>query len=306
VRRLWFGLVLAAAVAAAVVLVVVLTNDDDDPDGTAHEQACAKVDAGAQQSLMGAYAQGSFPARQEDAHPGLPDSVSVEIPPIRFTGPGRSATLPVGPCQHIYRFVFPDVQAPPGARPSPFRFVEVDWNTEGLPRGPNNSFLSSHFDFHYYLRPAAEVDAMTGCPLSANGVTCDPLRTDYTQQRRFLDMPAPRFVPARYGPDPGSSIPEMGLHLLDGTLEYTVHGVDHYPVLIYGTFAGEVLFAEASVTLRTLQDAVKAAGHVVSFPFRQPRAVRGGVPWPTRFVIRYLPGTRRFRAGFEGFRVRAG
>jgi hypothetical protein len=138
-----------------------------------------------------------------------------------------------------------------------------------------------------------------------NGVTCDPLRTDYAQMRRFLDLPDAGFVPPRYGPDPGSSIPEMGMHLLDATQEYTVDKVDHYPVLIYGTFAGDVYFAEASVTLKTLQDAMAAPGRTISFPFRQPRAVRGGLPWPTRFVIRHLPGGG-FRAGFEGFRAHSG
>lgn len=95
----------------------------------------------------------------------------------------------------------------------------------------------------------------------------------------------------------------MGLHLLDRTFDYTVHNVDHHPTLIYGTFDGRVLFAEASVTLATLQDMIAAPGQVVSFPFRQPRAVQGGVPWPTRFTIKYLPGGT-FRAGFERFRVR--
>jgi hypothetical protein len=61
---------------AAVVLVLVLTNDDD-PGGKTSEQACARVDAQDQQSLMEAYAQGSFPARQEDASPGLPGRVTV-------------------------------------------------------------------------------------------------------------------------------------------------------------------------------------------------------------------------------------
>jgi hypothetical protein len=286
--------------AATIVLVLVLSSGDDDEEAPP-EAACARVDAGAQQKLMDAYAQGSFPARQEDARPGLPRSVSVEIPPIRFTGPGESATLPVGPCQHIYRFEFPGVQAPAGGEPSPFSYVEVDWNTEGLPRGPNDSFRSAHFDFHFYLRPAEEVNRATNCPVGENGVTCDPLRTDYAQMRRFLDLPEAGFVPPRYGPDPGSSIPEMGMHLLDATQEYTVEKVDHYPVLIYGTFAGEVYFAEASVTLKTLQDAMVAPGRTISFPFRQPRTVRGDLPWPTRFVIRQLPNGG-FRAGFEGFR----
>jgi hypothetical protein len=118
--------------------------------------------------------------------------------------------------------------------------------------------------------------------------------------RRFMTMPAPSFIPASYAPDIESSIPMMGLHLLDRTFDYTVQKVDHHPTLIYGTFDGKVLFAEASVTLATLQDAIAAPRHVISFPFHQPRTVQGGVPWPTRFTIRYLPnGT--FRAGFSRF-----
>jgi hypothetical protein len=239
---------------------------------------------------------------QANTTDGVPARVSVEIPQIRFTGSGRSATLPVGPCQHIYRFRFEKVRAPGGDPPSPFRYLEIDWNTEGLPRGPNNSFISPHFDFHYYLRPRRVVDAKTRCP-SSNGKTCDPFKTGYAQMRRFLTMPAPAFVPASYAPDVESSIPMMGLHLLDRTFKYTVHNVDHHPTLIYGTFDGRVLFAEGSVTLATLQDAIAAPRHAVSFPFRQPQRVQGRVPWPTRFTIQYLPDGK-FRAGFERFRTR--
>jgi hypothetical protein len=101
-----------------------------------------------------------------------------------------------------------------------------------------------------------------------------------------------------------TKIPMMGLHLLDRTFHYTVDNVDHHPTLLYGTFDGNVLFAEASVTLATLQDAIAAPGHVISFRFRQPRAVQGNVPWPTRFAIQYIPDSRTFRAGFEQFRTR--
>jgi hypothetical protein len=203
---------------------------------------------------------------------------SVDIPRIRFTGPGRSATLPVGPCQHIYRFRFGNVQAPGSKAPS-------------------------HFDFHYYLRPRRIVDASTMC-VSSDSRTCDPFRTSYAQMRRFLRMPAPPFIPASYAPDVGSSIPMMGLHLLDRTFHYTVHNVDHHPTLLYGTFDGNVLFAEASVTLATLQDAIAAPGHVVSFRVPQPRTVQGRVPWPTRSAVQYIPGSQTFRAGFERFRTR--
>jgi hypothetical protein len=286
------------AAATAVILLTPACSGNDDEDSAA-DPACSRVDDAAEQALMDEYAARSFRARQVNEG-RTPASVSVDLPPIRFTGPGEAATLPVGPCQHIYRFAYPDVRAP-GGDASPFRYVEIDWNTEGLPRGPNGSFLSAHFDFHFYLRPADEVAAEAGCVLSTNGKTCDPLRTDYAQMARFLDLPSARFIPDRYGPDVDSSIPEMGLHLLDSTADYSVDAVNHNPVLLYGTFAGRLYFAEASVTLVTLQDAMDAPGRVLRFPFRRPRAVRGGLPWPGEFVIRYEPGRDTFRVGFEDF-----
>ncbi|MGN6587426.1 MAG: hypothetical protein ACTHKT_08155 [Solirubrobacterales bacterium] len=227
--------------------------------------------------------------------------VWVEVPPIEFTGEGRSATLPSGPCQHIYRFSFPRIRAAAG-HPSPFRYVEVDWNTEGKGRGPHESFVSPHFDFHFYLPPRKVIDAKTKCG-SSNGKTCDPFLTGYAQMRRFLRLPPPAYVPPTYRPDVDSSIPLMGMHLLDTHFTYTVPYVNRHPVLLYGTFAGKVTFAEASVTLQTLQAVEAKKNHAMWFRFRQPRRVRGGVPWPTRFRLEYLPETGAFRAGFTGLRT---
>jgi hypothetical protein len=295
----------ASALAGLVVLTIALTLGAAWPaDAPAADPtpACATPDGAGQETLMQAYEdRGSFPARQVDARRGLPAGVTVRIPPIAFTGPGESSTLPVGPCQTIYRFDFSTVGAQRGATATPFSYVEVDWNTEGVPRGPNGAFASPHFDFHFYLRSRAAVDHHTMC-VSTNGRTCDQQRTGYAQMRRFLDLPPAPFVPRGYFPDVGSSIPMMGLHLLDGRFDYTLDSVNHHPTLIYGTFDGRVLFAEASVTLFTLQDAMTAPGGAISFPYRQPQHVRGALPWPTRFVIRYERGSGTFRVGFERFR----
>jgi hypothetical protein len=260
---------------------------------------CASEDLTASKAQIDAYlAAGTFPATQEDAG-GHTSAVSVEIPAIQFTGSGQSSTLPVGPCQYIHRFVFPVVAAATGMA-EPFVYVEIDWNTEGLPRGPNGSFSSPHFDFHFYLLPQKEVDAEMNC-VSSNGKTCDPLKTDYAQMQRFLNLPDASSVPATYRPDVDSSIPDMGLHLIDSTFDYTVEKVDHTPTLLYGTFAGKVVFAESSVTLQTLQDVVAAPGGSITFPFAQPATYASGIDWPTSFVIEYLPETGGFKAGFNGF-----
>jgi hypothetical protein len=283
-------------------LVVVLEDEGGGDEGGDTALACAKPKPAAEAKLMNAYAgAGKFPAGQRDDRRGLPRSVSVEIPPIEFTGEGRSSTLPVGPCQNIYRFRYRDIRAGRGGPPAPFRYVEIDWNTEGKARGPMGSFVSPHFDFHYYLEPKRRVFATTGCG-SSNGRTCDPALTPYAQMRRFLKMPPAASVPALYEPDPLSSIPYMGLHLLDGEVSYSVDEVNHNPTLFYGSFDGRLLFAEASVTLFTLQDAMESPDRKLSFPYRQPLRMSGRIAWPTRFTVTYEPARRTFAAAFEDFR----
>ena len=122
--------------------------------------------------------------------------------------------------------------------------------------------------------------------------------------RAFQNMPPAEIVPELYRPDVGSAIPAMGLHHLDMTFDYTVDSVNHAPVLIYGTFDGQIVFAEASVTLYGLQDVIAAPDHRLSFPYRQPESFATAIQWPTEFVIEYLPESGGFRAGFAAFELR--
>lgn len=289
-------------IAALAVSIAPATSSGHGPSATPAVSSgtdCADGDASAWLEQMNAYGEaGGYPAIQENDG-DVVSSVMVELPAIAFTGEGQSATLPVGPCQHIYRYAYADIQAPTGAS-QPFQYVEIDWNTEGEPRGPNGSFISPHFDFHFYLLPRDVIERELEC-ISSNGKTCDSFLTDYDQTRRFQDMPDMEHVPDLYRPDVGSAIPAMGMHHLDMTADYTVDSVNHTPVLIYGSFDGEIVFAEASVTLYTLQDAKAAPDHRISFPFHQPTSFDTAIDWPTEFVIEYLPDTEGFRAGFAGF-----
>lgn len=270
-----------------------------DHSGTPVATPPSGTDEASWLAQMNAYAEtGTFPAVQENDG-NLTSSVTVEIPAIDFTGEGTSSTLPTGPLQYIYRFQDSEIEAPEGAN-QPFQYVEIDWNTEGAPRGPGGSFSSPHFDFHFYVIPLATMEQDLVC-VSSNGKTCDGFLTDYDQMRRFQLMPEQQYVPELYRPDVGSAIPIMGLHLLDMTQTYTVEAVNHYPVLIYGTFDGEVIFLEASVTLNTLQDAVAAPDHRITFEVRQPAAFQHDIDWPTEFVIEHLSDTGGFRVGYTGF-----
>jgi hypothetical protein len=300
-------IVVSATIAAGLAFVASSVGAAAPAVAGAHSAAvaptCAGVHRVAEARLMRAYSNaGGYRARQVNTALGVPIRVTVQIPAIAFTGPGQSSTLPVGPCQTIYRFVFPRIRTSSGATGTPFKYMEVDWNTEGLPRGPNNSFISGHFDFHYYLQPRSWIDSHLMC-VSTNGRTCDSQLTPFAQMRRFLTLPPAEFVPPAYFPDVGSSIPLMGLHLLDGRVRFTVDHVNHNPVLLYGTFNGRLVFAECSVTQFNLQDAVLAPTHKLSYAFRQPRRFQDQLPWPTRFTIQYDPRSHGFTVGFEGFRV---
>jgi hypothetical protein len=297
----------SAAVCAIAALSAVALSSLSPAGGTVARAAgatpaCAGVNPTAESRLMRAYRNaGSFRARQSDTAQRRPARVAVSIPPIAFTGPGQSSTLPVGPCQTIYRYVFSHVRTRRHAAASPFKYVEVDWNTEGLPRGPRGSFVSPHFDFHFYTRQKSWIDEHLRCGTS-NGKTCDPQKTSFAQMRRFLLVPPSADVPSGYFPDIGSSIPEMGLHLLDGRVQYSIAEVDHHPVLLYGSYDGQIPFAEASVTQYNLQDAMQAPFHTLSYVYRQPRKYQHH-SWPTRFTITYHPRTRGFTAAFTDIRT---
>lgn len=282
----WWGFPAAAHEATSMTTPTATADCADGSTSTWGAQMKAYVTAGA------------FPVIQTNVD-GRPSTMLVEIPKISFTGVGQSASLPVGSCQNIYRFAYSDVESN-GAEPGPFAYAEIDWNTEGLPRGPNGSFASPHFDFHFYMLSHAEIEQRMAC-VSTNGRTCDAFKTDYGQTKRFQDLPDATFIPPTYRPDVGSAIPAMGLHLLDVDFDYTLENVNHYPTLIYGTFDGKVVFAEASVTLYTLQDAINSPNHRIFFPFRQPDSFATEIDWPTGFVIEYLPETGGFQAGFVGF-----
>ena len=228
------------------------------------------------------------------------------IVPSPFAAGGDSAAknslLPTTPQSSIYRFKYLDISA--DTRPAfPFRYVEVDWNTEGKPRGPNGSFITPHYDFHFYVKDRAYVEKHMEC--MTVGKTCDSLKTGYSQMRHFLDLPPDRFIPEKYFPDNDSSIAAMGMHNLDGSFEYTVENVNHNPVIIYGTFDGELAFLEVSMTLYGFQDAIKAArkGEKKEWNILQPKAY--AYPWwATKVSLEYLPDSKTFAFEFNGFEPR--
>ena len=132
------ALMLAMIVASSMTVSMAAQDAPEASPAAGQASDCTAGNQGDWAAQMDAYAgAGEYPLVQAQEGETI-TSVLVEIPAIEFTGEGQSATLPVGPCQTIYRFAYSDVAAPDGAA-TPFAYVKVDWNTEGEPRGPNGS-----------------------------------------------------------------------------------------------------------------------------------------------------------------------
>lgn len=234
----------------------------------------------------------------------VPQALRVVVP-SPFSGGDTLAhsVLPTEPQSSIYRFKYLN---PPASASQllPFQLLEIDWNTEGQPRGPNGSFITPHYDFHFYTKPGAFVDKRMDCVTS--GKTCDPQKTGYAQMRRFLKLPPDRFIPASEFPDTDSSITAMGLHSLDGGFDFTVDSVNHNPVIIYGSFDGEIAFLEASMTLYAFTDAIEksATGQKSSWKINQPKAYAYHW-WPTSMSLEYIPRDKVFYVELNGFEAHA-
>lgn len=273
----------AAGLVAVAALVAGCGGGPDRAGDSSGARACSEP---------GSYSQQMRAYRARGGSHVIAGPAGVQVPDPHVSEAGVATDLPLGPCQTVYRFKYE--RLPRG----PFEYAEVDWNTEGKPRGPNNSFTSPHYDFHFYLWPKRRVDRELECE-SSNGVTCDPSLTGYPQMARFLTLPPQKAIPPPYHPDIDSSIPEMGLHHLDYSNPYTTEYVDHQPTLIYGSYDGEVIFLEASVTAQTLADAAAEDGGALGFPLAQP-AVCPRDRWPTGFQLRKAGDA--YRASFTGFR----
>ena len=229
-----------------------------------------------------------------------PESIRLTVPsPFAGGWTLGNSVLPTQPQSSIYRFKY-DVISASSDPQFPFRYLEVDWNMEGQPRGPNGSFSTPHFDFHFYTKDKSFVEHRMDCVTS--GKTCDAMKTGYDQMRNFLSLPPDPFVPTKYFPDNDSSIAAMGMHNLDGSFKYTVPNVNHNAVIIYGSFDGELAFLEVSLTLYAFQDAVALArqGKKKSWRILQPRQYAYAW-WPTEASLAYIPQDHTFTFEFSGF-----
>jgi hypothetical protein len=178
----------------------------------------------------------------------------------------------------------------PADNPTPYRFVEVDWN----PHGHGGPYTAPHFDFHFYRVPLA----------TRNGITLDA--PDFA--RRAARLPADDEIRAGYVSShvllnttpAGMTVPRMGLHWLDAkSPELPPSNRPFTTTFILGSWDGQVIFDEPMVTRDFIlaQRADSAAG---SIPLPQAKRYAPAGYYPESYGIRWDAEVGEYRIALQG------
>ncbi|HEU4589127.1 MAG TPA: hypothetical protein VFS11_10785 [Gemmatimonadales bacterium] len=135
----------------------------------------------------------------------------------------------------------------PAQNPTPYQFVQFDWNPAG--HEPEGVYDLPHFDFHFYTVPVSVRNAI---------VPTDPEYAAKAANFPAAEFRAPFYLDAAtpVGIPPAlATVPQMGLHWLDvRSPELQViagHPENYQPftkTFIYGSWDGQFIFDEPMIT----------------------------------------------------------
>ncbi len=179
------------------------------------------------------------------------------------------------------------LQIPAAAKAAglPFDHLSLDWNPHG--HEPDGLFTLPHFDVHFYMVP--EAARMAWMP------------TDPLFGQKGLTMPAAKYIPQGFFTPPGTEpVPMMGTHWVDATdPTYAPAGPGFSEVFIWGSYDGEVVFAEPMITRAFLKN-LPASGSTHEETLAQPEAFAKPGYYPTRYTVKYDGKRHQYRIELGG------
>jgi hypothetical protein len=194
----------------------------------------------------------------------------------------------------------------PAGNPTPYTFVELNWNPAG--HEPNGVYDEPHLDFHFWTESKALRASIVPSD-AAYGTKAGTLPAEEYRMPFYLDAGTAAKAPAV-----AVAVPLMGMHWLD-VRSPELQGLAGHPekqqrfttTFIYGSWDGRFVFAEPMITRahivakRTAQDpAVRDEVIPVSAP---ARVQRPGYH-PTAYRIAYDPAAREYRIALTGLERR--
>jgi hypothetical protein len=177
---------------------------------------------------------------------GVPVEVGVALDERAMDGlPAPNPNLHAMPASshehldnHVYMLSLPGDGAPP------FNFIELDWNPGG--HEPPGIYDEPHFDFHFYLVPPAEREAIV--PSDPEFQRKADMLPPEAQRAPFYAMAAPPGAPA-------PAVPLMGVHWIDvrsPELQKMFGKPEAWrpftTTFIYGSWEGRFHFLEPMIT----------------------------------------------------------
>jgi uncharacterized protein len=178
----------------------------------------------------------------------------------------------------------------PAGNPTPYRFVELDWN----PHGHGGPYTAPHFDFHFYrvsLATRNQIDprvpdfAAKAARLPAD----DEIRAGYASTHVLLGT-----TPA------GMTVPRMGLHWVDTkSPELPPSNQPFTTTFILGSWDGRVIFDEPMVTRDFIlaQRSGPATAGEIAVPQSKRYAAAGY--YPTSYGIRWDEAAGEYRIALQ-------
>ena len=161
------------------------------------------------------------------------------------------------------------------------RFVALDWNPAG--HMPPGIYDEPHFDFHFFSATEAQRDAIA------------PSDPEFAAKGERV--PAPDFVPAGYTKLPGA-VPLMGAHWADPKSP-ELNGELFTRTFLYGTWDGELIFAEPMITKAFLETRPDFRAPI-------PTPAKHAVPgyYPTGYRVYWNAETKEYRVALTGLVAR--
>jgi hypothetical protein len=179
----------------------------------------------------------------------------------------------------------------PVHNPTPYRFVELDWNPAG--HEPAAIYGIPHFDFHFYTTSreirSSIVPTSAGYSDAAATLPAEGLRPAF-----YLDAPTATGLPAAL-----VTVPLMGLHWFD-VRSPELQGQPFTRTFIKGSWDGQFIFDEPMITrawllTRRISSREAAADEII--PVSTAERYEPGGWYPSAYRIAYDPQAREFLVG---------
>lgn len=178
----------------------------------------------------------------------------------------------------------------PADNPTPYRFVELDWN----PQGHGGPYTAPHFDFHFYRVPLATRNEI------------DLAAPDFAAKAARL--PAQEEIPAGYASThvllnttpAGMTVPRMGLHWVDtSSPELPPSNQPFTRTFIVGSWNGQVIFDEPMVTRDFILAQRSGPATALSIPVPASKRYVPAGYYPASYGIRWDEGAREYRIALQ-------